>query len=795
MSEWERTEPRLDLRLTGPALLAWAVTAATLSSGALARAATAGATVVAAVAVLAVAGRRGRDADGDSAGWLRALALALALTALTLLASACHETVRRAGPVAELAGERAVVRVEGVVLSDPRVLAPTGRGEPAVLLRLRVESVTGRAERAEVSTPVLVVGDERWGRLTWHDRVSATGRLAPVPAGEDVVARLRPTSAPRVLEAPGPVRRAADTMRAGLREAVAELPPDARGLLPGLVIGDTSLTPRDLGEAMRATGMTHLSAVSGSNVAIVLACVLGVARVLAVPRAARPWVGLLALAGFVVLARPDPSVVRAATMGAIGLLGLGRSRRGVGPPALAGAVVVLLVVDPWLSRSPGFALSVLATLGLLVLARPWGEAVGRVLPERLRAWGPTLVVPAAAQMVCAPVVVLLQGSVSLVAVPANLLAAPLVAPATLVGVAAALVAPLSAGLAATLVWLGAVPAEVIGRVARVFASVPGATAPWPDGGRGALLLAVVTLLLVLTAPWLARLARRHLVLALAVVLGAASVLVPTRVVTWPPEGWRLVACDVGQGDALVLATSPHHGVLVDAGPDPARVDRCLRGLGVDVLDVVVLTHDHADHVLGLPGALEGREVRQILLSPVEEPPEQAARVRGWAHERGIPVGVLRAGDRFTVGDVVADVWWPARRIDAGSVPNNASVVLAVRSGRLDALLLGDVEREAGHALLLALRRDPHLRDAVRRLDVVKAAHHGSSNLDESFVSEVAAPVALVSVGEGNDYGHPAARHLRLLRSAGATVYRTDRHGDVAVVEGPGGLRVETTRTP
>jgi competence protein ComEC len=152
-----------------------------------------------------------------------------------------------------------------------------------------------------------------------------------------------------------------------------------------------------------------------------------------------------------------------------------------------------------------------------------------------------------------------------------------------------------------------------------------------------------------------------------------------------------------------------------------------------------------------------------------------------------------AGDRLQWPGVTADVWWPARRISAGSVPNNASVVLAVESGEVDALLLGDVEREAAHAMLLALRRDPAMASTAAGLDVVKTPHHGSSNLDTDLMEAVAAPLAVISVGSDNDYGHPAPKHLEVLRRSASAVYRTDQRGDVAVLARGGGVSVATSR--
>jgi competence protein ComEC len=326
-----------------------------------------------------------------------------------------------------------------------------------------------------------------------------------------------------------------------------------------------------------------------------------------------------------------------------------------------------------------------------------------------------------------------------------------------------------------------VPALGIAWVARTCATVPGGTLPWPDGAAGALLLAGLTVALLLTGRWWVYQLRAHPRLAFATCLVAVAATAPTSSLTWPPAGWRFVACDVGQGDSLVLATTPRHAVLVDAGPVPAAVDACLRRLGVTVLDAVVLTHFHADHVDGLPGAIGGRKVGEILGSPVRDPPYQWKEVQRWASHRGIPLREVYAGDHLAWPGVSADVWWPARRIDAGSVPNNASVVLAVRSGPLDLLLLGDVEREAAHAMLLALRRDPAMAARARELDVVKAPHHGSANLDEALMEAVRSPVAVISVGRDNDYGHPSPKALAVLRRDGYTVFRTDERGDVAVV--------------
>jgi competence protein ComEC len=778
-------QPGMDARLLVPALLGWIAVAAMLPLR----------PVVLALSATGFAGlgvalmhRRWRRRS-----WVTAAAFSLLGTAMCLVATAANSSIREAGLVPGLAAQRASATVEALVVSDPRVIQTKGvRPMELVMVRVSVRTVAGRGQRSKSSTPVLVFGDKTWAHVRWRETLRFSGRFDVADPGDDVVAVFNPSTAPESIGEPGLIADVAEHVRSGLRDAVSGLPDDARGLLPGLVIGDTSRTPQSLTAAMLTTGMTHLSAVSGSNVAVVLAAALGLCRVLGVRRRWRPPVALLLLVSFVILARPEPSVLRAAVMGVIGLLGLSTSRRRMGVPALSGAVLVLLCIDPWLSRSYGFALSTLATLGLLLFARPWGDWFARFLPTRLKGLGVAIAIPVAAQAMCGPVVVLLQGSVTLIGVVANLLAAPLVAPATVLGVSVALVALVSHPVAVLLGWLAALPTLGIAWVARACAGVPMGTLPWPDGAPGALLLTAVTVCLLFMGPWFIMTirCRPYLVAALSALTLAGAW--PTGGLTWPPPNWRMVACDVGQGDAQVFASGPGHAVVVDAGPDPAAIDGCLTRLNVDVVDAVVLTHFHADHVEGLPGVMHSRLVRQILTSPVLDPAFQVNEVQGWAAAAAVPVQPIYPGDHLRWGSVQVSVIWPVRVIHEGSVPNNASVVMSVDVGGLRVLMPGDVETVAAHEVLLALRRDPAYRGS-RGYDVLKVPHHGSRLQDPALLAEVRAPVALVSVGAGNTYGHPAPATVDLLRADGSQVFRTDQRGDIAVTRTSDGTVLVSTR--
>ena len=769
-----------DLRLVPTAASAWALAW---------WAAPGGPGVAGVAAVLCLAGGVGCwfAATRSRPGWAAA-ALPLALSASVLAAVAADAAGRRSGPVPGWAAERRTTQLEGRVSGDPLRLRP-GRFGPAerYLVRLAAPVAYSAGRRAPAGAPVAVLGGPAWAGVHAGQWVRTRGRLSPADPGRRETASVVARGPPEVIDEGNRPWRAAQRLRTGLREACAGMAPDPAGLLPALVVGDTSRLPDPLRADLQAAGLTHLTAVSGANVAIVCGAALGLAAALGARRRVRLVLAGLALVGFVVLARPEPSVLRAGVMGAVGLVGLATARGGTtGVPALSGCVVLLLMIDPWLARSYGFALSVLATAGLLLLAPAW--------VRRLEAWMPRplavlLAAPAAAMALTAPVTVLLQPRVSLVAVPANLIAAPAVAPATLLGVLAAAVSVPAPPLATVPARLGGLGTSWIAGTAHRAAALPGGSVPWLPGLIGAGLLALA--LAVLVAATILRGAARAPAAAAVALLAAAGagwwlgprLPLPGGSSNWPPEGWQLVMCDVGQGDATVLRSGPRSAVLVDTGPDPARVDGCLRRLRVDRLDLVVLTHHHADHVAGLAGALRGRGRPEVLVSPLERPRAGAAGVRRAVAATGAQLVIASEGVNGTAGagsrQVGWQVIWPRRAVldpgdDAGDAINDASLVLLLRTQRLTVVALGDVETDAQRALA------PRLA-ALGRVDVVKVAHHGSAAQYPGLYQRLAARVALIGVGPGNDYGHPSPGTVAMVSATGAVVLRTDTEGDLGVV--------------
>ncbi|GAA4959709.1 ComEC/Rec2 family competence protein [Streptomyces heliomycini] len=820
-----RQEGPTDLRLVPPALAAWA-TAAVMLHAPPGRAA--GAVIVSLLAAGALLVARGR-LTGRGRATAHAGAAVLLCVAAAAGSAGLHGADLRRGPVPALAREYAPVTAEVEITSDPRLTRPRVSGDhmaPAsVLIEADVRQVGRTGGAAETTrAPVLLIVDpgssdrtapDTEGRSPWlallpSTRLRVEARLAPARAGGDrfaAVLRVKGRDGPDAVGRPSGPQRLAGRLRAGLREATDGLPADARALLPGLVVGDTARITPELDEAFRETDLTHTLAVSGANFTILLALLLGppglaqraerrgLAPRLGISLRATALLGAVLSLAFVVVCRPDPSVLRAAACGSVALLALATGRRRSLIPALATAVLLLVLYDPWLARSYGFLLSVLATGALLTLAPRWSAGLRRRgVPPRL---AEALAAAGAAQAVCAPVVAVLAARVSLVAIPCNLLAEFALAPATVLGFLALVTAPVAMPAAKALAWCASWPAQWLARVARTGAALPGAGVDWPGGWGGAAALGALTLAALFVGrrllghPWWC--AACALLLVLLVVQPPPL----TRAVTgWPPTGWRMVMCDVGQGDALVLAAGEGAGVVVDAGPDPALVDHCLRSLGVTRVPLVVLTHFHADHVAGLPGVLRGRAVGAIETTSLEEPADQAAFVRRIAAARHVPVTYAAAGEARRAGELSWEVVWPPpgapqstgpHSTGAHSMgpvpegPNDASVAMLVRTAGLRLLFLGDLEPPAQRALA----RSP----AARRLagvDVLKVAHHGSAHQDPELMRRAAPRLALISTGEDNTYGHPAPGTVAALRTAGATVLRTDRDGALAVVGGENG---------
>lgn len=630
------------------------------------------------------------------------------------------------------------------------------------------------------SVPVRI-GVEQMDGVALGAGLRVLGQAKATDAGERAALVIFGTTAEVEHPAGGVFAIAAD-VRAGFVERAVGLPGPGAGLLPGLAVGDTTAVEGELDAAMLASGLSHLTAVSGANCAIVVAAMFWFVSLLGGGRWLRVVLSLLALAAFVVLVTPEPSVIRASVMAALAMLTILLGRPSAGLAVLSLAVVGILVVDPWLASSPGFALSAAATGALLLLARPLMRGMSRWMPGMLAL---AISVPLAAQLVCGPIVALFSEQQSIVGVAANLLAAPAAPLATVIGLLACLTAPIPAlaDLLAAAAWL---PSSWIASVAQVSAGLPGAVLPVAAGPVTAAVVgalsAAVAVVLVRPPLRAVRVASVAVLVVAVAIAGSRMLLAGPLAQATSPDGWAIAACDIGQGDA-VLVRSEGQVALVDTGPEPDALLSCLREVGVDRIDLLVLTHFDLDHSGGAD-ALVGR-VGTVVHGPVTEGDEE--RLLAELHAGGAELVQGAVGLRGQLGGASWEVVWP--RVDDPVYPegNDASVVIEVTGGGVPrTLFLGDLSA----APQRQLARDAQVAGGY---DVVKVAHHGSADQDPGLYHLVDARVAVISVGQGNDYGHPRDETLAFLEAAGAAVLRTDQRGRVLLSLRDGELAIWAER--
>ena len=517
-----------------------------------------------------------------------------------------------------------------------------------------------------------------------------------------------------VLTPPSRWARGLATIRLGLRAASGS--GDAGALIPGMVIGDVSKQSADFKNDMRRSGLTHLVAVSGANFAIVSSFVLWGMQFLFRRINHRLCATALSLAAFIALVRPSPSVLRAAAMAAVLLFAHGTKRGRDSLPALGFAIAAVVILDPFQARDPGFVLSVLATAGLLLLAP-------KIRPK-------VLAPPIAAMIFCAPVIVAISGYLSPMSVLANVLAAPAVTPITIVGFVAALISPISPPISSGLIFLIKPCATWISWIARWSSQFPVFTLK--TGLYGFIAVALLVLLIFL--------GRAKVGIILVILIICLS-----WVQRFPAGDWHVANCDVGQGDAMVINLHHHRGIVIDVGPDPQLIDRCLHQLGIREIPLLILTHVHADHVGGLQGAKKHRTVGQT-----------------W-------FGNINAGTHAQIGGIKITVEWPPPTVFDDN-PNNSSIAALFTSPDFTLFAAGDIEPPVQAQLL----------SHIGHVDIYKVAHHGSRYQDFNLIRELSPAIAVISVGTGNSYGHPALSTISALTQLHAKVLRTDVDGAVAI---------------
>ena len=543
-------------------------------------------------------------------------------------------------------------------------------------------------------------------------------------------------------------------------------------LLAGIVLGDRRrLVGTDAEADFRTTGLTHLVAVSGSHLVVVAAVASWLLGALGLGRTWRS-AGVAATVGaYVVFSGVQASAVRAWVMAMAAAVAWVGGRRTDGGASLAVAACCVLALSPVSAFDLGFQLSVTAVAGLVLFGRLSEAWLAAGLPKPLEWLASPVALTLSATVATVPLTVSTFGMLSLVAPLANLVAGPLVSVSLLVGLVG-----LAAG--AMIRGFGTFLLRGAGAAGAMAAAFAGWLASWPHAavplGFSAALGSLVcfTLVACVWVAWPAAMRHRSRLLMTALALGIGLLAIGPPV----PGGPLVDVLDVGQGDAILVRDGPH-AILVDTGPSAGVLRAALARAGVRSLDAVVITHLHQDHFGGLP-ALEGLIRVPVVYVAAGATDMPSAAIDEASAVSGGHVEQLLAGAVLTVGSVRLDVVSPtAPVIDAAQ--NASSVVMRATCGTFAALLTGDAEGDVLDPLVGA--------GVLGDIDVLKVGHHGSAGAVTPLTMAALKPeIALISVGEGNKFGHPRESTLSELSRTGCRVERTDRSGDLIIRIGPRG---------
>ena len=549
---------------------------------------------------------------------------------------------------------------------------------------------------------------------------------------------------------------------------------EAHALLQALTCGyRANLTDTKLYAAFQSAGLAHMVAVSGAHLVIVCALFSSALKALRVPRRLSIAVLVFAMGAYTAMAGMPLSCIRAAAMSSVGILSLLGKRRPSSLNALGIVVIGVIAHAPYASVSASFALSALATMGIVVFGPLFEQVVEKAFRGRFASVAQSLSLSLSASFLAQWYASALFKTLPLISPVANVLCAPLLPACCATGLVAAVLGASGLPGAGPIIQLAAVMADLLIALVSLFAGVPYASVPVSIEPIAAIICAGCASVFL----WIAW--RRLLESAfLASCLGLAVAF--SIAFLYAPQGDAVVMLDVGQGDSF-LVTSEGRSVLIDTGNQDRKLLDQLARCRVTHLDYVVITHADDDHCGSIDALQRSVEVGTVLLAKgmLESDDERCRLLVSQARELGKEVIEIQARDVFTLGRFEVRVLWPERLEDDGG--NADSIVMEFGYDGdgdgcedLRALFTGDAERDQLAEIMEG--------NALGNIDILKVGHHGSRNAMDYEQAQMLDPeIALIGVGEHNRYGHPTEEVLEMLERIGCTVLRTDQDGGVRLM--------------
>lgn len=569
-------------------------------------------------------------------------------------------------------------------------------------------------------------------------------------------------------------------IRHGILQSISNcLPKKEASVLAGMLIGYTKDMPEEMEEDFRRAGLSHVMAVSGANIAFLLLPLLWLLKRLGFNRRWSSAIAFPMMIFYVFATGMEASVVRAAIMAGVTLIGMLFWRKTDIYCSMAASAIIILIKNSYMLYDLGFILSFAATLSLAIFHKPLLDRLSVKIPKSIRS---TLAATLAAQLGVIPVVAYCFNTFSVVSVLSNLLVVPLTGFLTLLGALLAIVGNLALSLGQLLGQFTRIVVDIL-----LFLTENIAAIPWAEIGLATpslLFVMIYYLVLLYVRYWHPRLPNDVARPVLAGILVLCGTLVVFMCV--PSRSLRIYFADVGQGDCVLIRTPQGKNIIIDGGGSindekgsyagERIVVPLLYDLNMAEIDLMIATHSHADHIGGLKSVIDKVEVKRLVVA--EAPDIEMRELTDYAEKKGVPIERVKEGKvLFKERELLLKALYPFEEtwrmpMSATTNANELSLVTRIDYGEFSALFTGDIGVETEKRLL----ED----GAMLRCDLLKVAHHGSKySSDEVFLNTVNPRLAAISVGQ-NRYGHPSPEALTRLIESGSTVYQTLESGGILV---------------